>query len=243
MDMNLTIDRGNSAAKMTLWAGDKPVDTVAVSEISAGNVSLFTGRSKVSAAIICSVGRTPDVNRDMPPALAPVTMVMTGDTPVPLHNAYATPSTLGADRLAAAVGAATLFPGRDLLVVDMGTAVTYDHVTSGGTFAGGFIAPGLQMRLDALHDHTARLPRLEAAPIDLDIRFATSTREAMLGGALLGICAEIRHYARISGPDTIVCLTGRNADLAAPLLTDLSPAVDPLLVGRGLNRIIQHNEQ
>lgn len=243
MDINLTIDRGNSAAKMTLWAGPDPVDTTVVPALGPSAVEAFVAGRGVRAAIICSVGPVPDVDRDMPVRLRPLTMVMTPLTPVPLANGYATPATLGLDRMAAAVGAATLHPGRRLLVVDMGTAVTYDLVTPQGTFAGGFIAPGLQMRLDALHSHTARLPRLSAEAVAPSSGFATSTHDALLGGALLGICAEIRGFAEMAGPDTLVCLTGRNHSLVLPHLTDLSPSADPLMVGRGLNRIINYNEK
>lgn len=242
MEFNLTIDRGNSAAKMTLWAGDEPVDTVVAARVDAATVAAFVGSRQVAHAIICSVGYTPDVDADMPPEIARVTTVMTPLTPTPVFNYYGTPSTLGADRLAAAVGAATQIECVELLVVDLGTAATYDYVTAAGVFIGGNIAPGLQMRLDALNDHTARLPRLEAASVvDLPV-FGRTTRDAMLNGALHGIAAEIRYYASLLDKDSKIFLTGRNAPLVAPLLTDLSPVVDPLLVGRGLNSIIHYNE-
>lgn len=72
-------------------------------------------------------------------------------TPVPIRNAYGTPATLGADRLAAAVGASLVAAGRDALVVDFGTAITVDYVSGDGTYRGGAISPGMRMRFEALH--------------------------------------------------------------------------------------------
>lgn len=243
MEFNLTIDRGNSAAKMTLWAGDEPVDTIVAARVDASSVGSFVGDRRVAHAIICSVGYMPDIEADMPRHLAGVTQIMGTDTPTPLINSYATPSTLGADRLAAAVGAASLCGATDLLVVDLGTAATYDCVTSDGRFIGGNIAPGVQMRLDALHNHTARLPQIEAESVEEFPVFGRSTREAMLNGALRGIAAEIRYYLSQLTPGARLVMTGRNAPLAAPLVSDLSPVTDPLLVGRGLNSIINYNEK
>ena len=77
---------------------------------------------------------------------------------MPIRNVYRTPQTLGRDRLAAAVGATVLFPGRNVLIVDFGTAVTIDLVTADATYRGGCISPGVQLRFGALHDHTAALP-------------------------------------------------------------------------------------
>ena len=73
----------------------------------------------------------------------------TPQTPVPIANAYRTPETLGRDRLAAAVGATVLYPGRNVLIVDFGTAVTIDLVTADATFRGGCISPGMRTRFRA----------------------------------------------------------------------------------------------
>lgn len=80
--------------------------------------------------------------------------------PIPLKNTYGTPATLGSDRLAAAVGAAHHYNGRNLLVVDFGTAITIDAVTATGEYLGGNISPGAQTRFSALHHFTGRLPLL-----------------------------------------------------------------------------------
>ena len=77
---------------------------------------------------------------------------------VPLKIGYATPETLGFDRIAICVGAKSYYPGASLLVIDSGTCITYNYVSAEGVFLGGNISPGLEMRFNGLHRFTARLP-------------------------------------------------------------------------------------
>lgn len=239
--MRLTIDIGNSATKATLWQDD----TAVASETAACAADVMLRRLcdgvSVRAAIVSAVREIPEGFLDTVSEIAPLTL-LTADTPVPLVNGYASPATLGADRLAAAVGAASLAPGRELLVADLGTAATFDHVTADGRYTGGNIAPGLRLRLEALHRWTSRLPEL-TIPADYrpDAPFATDTRTAMLNGALLGLAAEIAGYRARLAPDTLTVLTGGDAAIITPLL-DFETVTDPHLVGRGLNRISLYNE-
>ncbi|MDO7850878.1 type III pantothenate kinase [Hymenobacter convexus] len=167
-----------------------------------------------------------------------------GTTPVPLRNAYATPHTLGADRLAAAVGAAALRPGQDTLIIDAGTALKFDLVTADGTYHGGSIGPGLQMRLRALHTFTGRLPLLDLPAPDATIPLVgDSTTGSLLSGVVNGAVAEItgllaQYHAQ--HPGLGVLLTGGDAAFLAARL----PArifVVPELVLLGLNRILAYH--
>jgi type III pantothenate kinase len=165
-------------------------------------------------------------------------------TAVPLRNAYATPHTLGADRLAAAVGAAGLRPGQATLIVDAGTALKMDVVTADGTYHGGSIGPGLNMRLRALHTFTGRLPLLELPHADATIPLTgDSTTSSLLSGVVNGAVAEITgfitQYQRLY-PGLGVLLTGGDATFLAARL----PArifVVPELVLLGLNRILAYH--
>ncbi|WP_223652844.1 type III pantothenate kinase [Hymenobacter psoromatis] len=170
-----------------------------------------------------------------------------GFTPVPLRNSYATPHTLGPDRLAAAVGAAYLRPGHDTLVLDAGTALKFDFVAADNTFHGGSIAPGLQMRLRALHAFTGRLPLLDlpaaSAPVQL---IGDSTASSILSGVVRGTAAEVRglvaEYQR-RYPGLGLLLTGGDAPY---LLVALAPLADrifavPELVLLGLDKILRYN--
>lgn len=158
--------------------------------------------------------------------------------PMPLAIDYATPSTLGHDRIAAAVGALTLAPGRDCLVVDAGTAVTYDYVTADAHFKGGNIAPGLSLRFQALASHCVQLPRVDVGGDIPTVGYDTPT--AIRSGVVLGLVAEIEMLARRLGSPAIV-LTGGDSPLVADRISD-NVIVDNDLVAKGLNRILEYNE-
>ena len=149
-------------------------------------------------------------------------------------------STLGSDRIAAAAGAVGLYPGERLLVVDSGTAVTYDVVTPEGVFLGGNIAPGLQTGLDALHTHTALLPHI-AVPEEADESLlGYDTRSAMVNGVVYGVVGAIEAMSRRLGEGTRVIVTGGNSSVFMPLLA-CAAEHHPYLVLDGLNRILRAN--
>lgn len=163
-------------------------------------------------------------------------------TPVPIKNLYHTPQTLGMDRLAAAVGAWSLKPGKDILVIDAGTAITFDFVTSAGEYMGGNIAPGVELRLKSLHEHTGALPlvsRIGPAP-----RFGYDTDTAIRSGVINGIANEIMGY--VAGleseyPSVLVFLTGGDAESFALKCKSGTFAVTDLVL-TGLDCICRFNE-
>ena len=166
-------------------------------------------------------------------------------TPLPLHNAYATPHTLGADRLAAAVGAAWLRPGHDTLIVDAGTAIKCDLVEGGHTFWGGSIAPGLSMRFRALHAFTGRLP-LAGMPEDITAAvplIGNDTLSAIRSGVLNGTVAEVNSFIasyQQRYPALGVILAGGDAPFFQPRLKGRIFGI-PELVLIGLHRILAYN--
>ena len=118
------------------------------------------------------------------------------NTPVPIINKYDTPQTLGQDRLAAAVGAKSLCPDENLLIIDAGSAITYDFVTDKGEYIGGNIAPGLKMRFTMLQRMTKKLPLVDAEENELIPLFGTNTRDAIAAGVIRGIAYEVKGYMR-----------------------------------------------
>ena len=243
MSLNLTIDQGNSAAKLALWEGEKRVDVAIEPTLTPAAVERFLAPyPQVDTAMYCSVAsRGKEIVEALGHRVNKVTR-LTNTTPIPIEVDYHTPETLGTDRIAAAVGAWTLFPGCPLLVVDAGTAVTYDAVSADGHFLGGNIAPGMSMRLEALHRFTARLPRVEVPrQIDYDTFLGYDTPSAMILGAVYGIVGSISYYRNHLHPDTRVVLTGGWASEISRL-TDFDVTVDTDLVSKGLNRIILYNE-
>ena len=166
-------------------------------------------------------------------------------TPLPLHNTYATPKTLGADRLAAAVGAAWLRPSHDTLIVDAGTAIKCDLVEGGHTFRGGSIAPGLSMRFRALHAFTGRLPLVEIPEDATTIVPLTGddTLSAIRSGVLNGAVAEVNGFIasyQQRYPALGVVLAGGDAPFFQPRLKGRIFGI-PELVLIGLHRILAYN--
>ena len=123
-------------------------------------------------------------------------MLVDHNTPVPIRNGYDTPETLGQDRLAAAVGANTICPGENLLIIDAGSAITYDFLSREGEYVGGNIAPGLKMRFTILHRMTKKLPQVEVDENELIPLFGKNTRDAIAAGVIRGVAYEVKGYIR-----------------------------------------------
>lgn len=238
----LTIDIGNSSAKAAVWIDDVmagPALWGALTQRDIEHLCAVSG-GRFDCAAICCVGIDPNGLTQAAGALSDKLINVDCSTPMPLSLAgYSTPGTLGADRIAAMVGAVCIHPRRELLVVDCGTAITYDRISADATFLGGNIAPGIGLRLKSLHSFTAKLPQVMTdpkAPL-----WGATTAQAMQAGALYGAVAEIAFYRNQSPDDTLVVLTGgRGRDLCAHLTFAVTS--DPDLVLRGLKHIIEYNE-
>ena len=115
---------------------------------------------------------------------------------MPITNSYDTPATLGLDRLAAAVGAKSLCPEENLLIIDAGSAITYDFVSAEGEYMGGNIAPGLKMRFTILQQMTKKLPLVEVDENELIPLFGKNTRDAIAAGVIRGVAYEVKGYMR-----------------------------------------------
>jgi len=240
--MNLIIDIGNTRTKVAVMQDGKIVAQHAVERLDRLWLDQLIERcGDISQAIVCSTGEdaaplAAQLRRRMPR----VVDFMPAVTPTPLANLYDTPETLGADRLAAAVGAAELYPGRDLLIVDFGTAITVDLVED-GAYKGGNISPGVKMRFRALHDYTARLPLADIT--DERLRLGTTTLSAIEQGVMQGVTNEIEGYmAAFSEKNKKIStiFTGGDAKYFVKRIKNAIFA-DCELVVCGLNRILDYN--
>ena len=240
----LALDIGNTAVKAGCFDGTLLHEMAA--GLTAPQVLALVQRWQPRHVIVASVADDAALQAEELRALVPGELLIFDPTTtaVPLRNAYATPHTLGADRLAAAVGAAGLRPGRATLIVDAGTALKIDLVTADGTYHGGSIGPGLGMRLRALHRFTGRLPLLPLPAPDATIPLVgDSTTESLLSGVVNGAVAEISGFLtqyQLAYPEIGVLLTGGDAAFLAARL----PArifVVPELVLLGLNRILAYH--
>jgi type III pantothenate kinase len=251
--MNLIIDQGNSVCKWAFFENAPGAKTDYTRLDALEPVAIFYTQPpeemlsgeifkqfKPRAAIYSSVlNRTDDVKYEAIKQNINLCFRFDSTTPIPVKNNYSQPQSLGADRLAAAVGAWTLAPGKPSLIVDLGTAITYDLLTAEGVYEGGNIAPGIYLRMKALHENTKALPLPEISVGDFP-EFGKDTPSAIKAGVLQGIIHEINGYIlqhRQKHPELLTFLTG--GDLiyfAGKLKSDIFAR--PNLVLTGLHRIL-----
>jgi type III pantothenate kinase len=199
----------------------------------------FAGKTPLTSVTVCSV--VPRATQRALPALRRLTRNVLELTPHTLRGVginYPNPDTIGPDRLANAVAVRLRF-GAPAVVVDFGTAVTFDVVDRHGDYVGGIIAPGLQVMTDYLHEKTALLPRITMR--DTNAVIGRSTREAMLIGAVQGYRGLIRALLsslrkELACPNLPVIATGGYAKLMAHDIPEIT-AVDPRLTLEGLRLV------
>ena len=241
--MNLVLDLGNSYGKIAVCEGSSVIESAGYDRITSKEIAYFHARYEgLEGAIISSVVNYSREIIDYLGNLYNTCIELDHATPIPLINNYRTPDTLGYDRIAAAVGAYTIYPGKTVLVIDAGTAITYDIVTSEGVFVGGNISTGLDIRFKSLNKYTNRLPHLER-PEEKPKLVGSSTREAIQSGIVNGLLFEMDGFiGAISQnyPKLQVVLTGGDAKYFEGKLKS-SFFVDLNLNLVGLNRILEHN--
>ena len=239
--MKLLIDIGNTRTKWAVWQGDSELEQGVVESFSIDWVETLKRRYSLRYGLVCSTRGDAESVCNLLQKSGLKALVFDADCPVPIKNGYLTPRTLGRDRLAAAVGAATLYPDREVVIIDLGTALTIDHLTADGCFSGGVISPGLEMRFRALHTHTAALPLVE--PTDTEGVVGRTTEEAIALGVMNSVAFEIEGYlarfAKKNG-DFIPILTGGAAKYFVKRIKNTIFA-EPNLVFCGLNRILEYN--
>lgn len=241
--MNLVLDLGNSFGKIAVCQGTNVVETALYEKITSREIAYFHTRYKdLKGVIISSVVNDSREMIDYLRSLFSKCIELDHNTAIPLLNRYRTPDTLGYDRIAAAVGAYTICPERNVLVIDAGTAITYDLVTADGEYLGGNISPGLEIRFKSLNRYTNRLPLLER-PEEKPPLLGSSTKEAIQAGIVNGIAFELDGFIGAMAEDHTdlkVVLTGGDAKYFEGKLKS-SIFVDLNLNLIGLNRILEHN--
>ncbi len=236
--INIAIDYGNSSAKVGIFHDEDPAETrvYAVADELRQFLQNFSG----AALIISSVSMDASTVAAWAKNIA-TRFILTKDLPLPIQNRYATPDTLGVDRIAGACGARAMFPGVPCLVIDAGTCITYDLIDDRANFLGGGISPGLRMRFQAVHAFTKRLPLVE--PVETAPLVGNSTETCIQSGVINGVVAEIEgiitEYQR-NFADLRVILTGGDTAFFENKLKASIFAV-PELVLSGLNSILIHN--
>lgn len=240
--MFLTVDIGNTRTKAAVF---EPNGQLVMSFTLQGNeidelkkiISTYPVEHVISSATGNRDWKLSDLN------VSGKNIELTHETPLPISLVYATPQTLGRDRIAAACGAHALFPKKNCLVIDAGTCITLDVVLKTGVYVGGNIAPGLSMRLKAMHEYTAKLPLADIEWPTLP--FGDSTIHALQNGACLGALMEIEGILNRAknafGQVLIVMTGGDSAFLAEKLESEIF--LEPELVTKGLFTILSFNAQ
>ena len=209
--VKLIIDIGNTVAKLVAFEGEEPVEEMKTSNETLAALPAFASKYHFDCGIIGSVIGIPDTVEKALSSMSFPILRFTPDTPIPICNKYKTPKTLGSDRLAAAVGASILKPNKDILIIDAG------------------------------HEHTVRLPLVQAEGEVPGLGYDTET--AIRSGVLRGMKYEIEGYIksmRAKYPHLLVFLTGGdkiNFD------TNIKNSIfaDKYIVSRGLNKILDYN--
>lgn len=244
MAQQLIVDIGNSSAKVAFFEGDTLIEDFRIGHEAL--CSMFTraaSDSTIHAAIVSTVIPLEEAVEQAIKALPYPCLRMSAQLRMPFTIAYKTPATLGPDRLAAAAGAWVQHPGHDLLVIDAGTAITYDFVSAEGTYLGGNISPGIGMRFKALNLFTGKLPLINKEGKRTDIGNTTET--AIREGVLQGVDKEIESYIQeytAKYPNLLVFLTGGSTKFLDNRVKSRTFA-DSSLVIKGLNRLLTLNNE
>lgn len=249
MKGNLTIDNGNTSVKVAYFIGTQVVATNRFLRRDVRLLDRFISTYKPETAIVCSTASSSSSQRivNLVEKRFQRVMHLTHETPMPIRLGYRTPQTLGRDRIATAVGAWTIAQrldnASDVLVIDAGTAITYDLVKADGRFVGGNIAPGMELRFKALHEHTGRLPLVDADGDVPVVGYDTDT--AIRSGVILGLVGEIKGYIadlKLSHANLMVFITGGNGKFLHQRLDDKDIIYYEHLAAEGLNRIYLYNK-
>lgn len=242
MSINLCIDWGNTSVKASIFQDERLAEIKTFSGTDAETeLSTLINQYKPVKAILASVTNHPASIEDMVKGQVKSYIKLDGNTRLPVMSAYATPETLGADRLALAVGAWAVYPDKNTLIVNVGTCITYNFTQKNKIFRGGAISPGLHMRLKAMHEFTDKLPLVPVEGELLLLGYDTAT--CMRSGAVFGMACEIdgmvNDYAA-QYQDFNAILTGGDAAFFAGKLKSKIFA-DSELLSRGLNLILNYN--
>lgn len=241
--MNLIVDAGNTYVKLAVFSKLNIIHLVTVGH--GGFVeavkSIFNDFPEIKEAIVSSVG---SLSREQMNVVAIFCNLheLSHASKVPFKNSYASPQTLGVDRLALVTAAYYHKPHHNRLVIDAGTCITFDMINDFDEYLGGAIAPGIQMRYNAMHQQTSKLPLLEKKDI-LDF-VGNSTENCMHSGVINGITLEldgaINQY-KDRFKDLTVILTGGDAQFLSKRVKNTIFADSKFLL-KGLNYLLEYNK-
>ncbi len=238
--MNLIVDIGNTSTKLAVFKGREKIFVSRINELSCEDLEKELWGFKVKRAIVSSVKELPPFISDLLFTNIPYVHVLSHKSKLPFKMEYETPETLGTDRIAAVAGAYRVFPDENVLIIDAGTAITFDFII-GNSYKGGNISPGIDMRFRALNNFTGKLPLIEKSP---DFSFpGKNTTDAILAGVIAGVTYEINEYIRTfkkRHKNIKIIMTGGDSGFLKERLSYKTHYMPDIVID-GLNYILGYN--
>jgi type III pantothenate kinase len=238
--MNLIIDIGNTSTKLAIVEDKKILSQTRINELNSAEIEKEMRGFDLQKAIISSVKKLPPILIEQLSSDIPFVHILSFKSRLPFKTEYESPETLGTDRIAAVAGAFDLFPGKDAIIIDAGTALTFDFLSL-NVYKGGNISPGLTMRFKALNKFTDKLPL-----VTLSEKYtfpAVNTTDAILAGVITGVIYEINEYIRTFEnklTDFKIILTGGDSEFLKDKI-GYQITYMPDIVIYGLNYILEYN--
>ena len=237
--MNLIVDIGNSYSKFYVFENDVLIDELKFVEQEINLDKIFEKHKNIQNAIVSTVANNEIIAKIRRKVQHFVEF--THETQIPINNLYESPKTLGLDRIAAVVGAWHLFKNENVLIIDAGTAVTYEFLDSENNYLGGNISPGLLTRFKSLNTFTKKLPLVNPKE-DFQI-IGKTTENAIQSGVQQGLIFEMESYIEHFEKEFSnlkVILTGGDCFFFDKKLKKTIFVV-PNLIALGLNQILKLN--
>lgn len=240
--MLLVIDMGNTQIKAAVFEQNTLLkkEIIAYEDWQISLKKVIKKFSEISILVVASVGKL-EKNDFLTLDSGLNVYFVTRESKFPFNNLYASPSTLGIDRMILASGAVLQYPNKNRIVIDAGTCITYDFIDSNDNYLGGAISPGIRLRYESLHNYTAKLPLLKKEkPIEI---VGNSTLQSIHSGVINGVSFEIEGFINSvfdKNDNFIIILTGGDAVFLAERLKNTIFA-NPNFLLESLNQTFQYN--
>jgi type III pantothenate kinase len=240
--MNLILDIGNSNTKLAFYKDGKKVNAIRLNDFGRAELEKELSSCVITKAIISSTRIVPAFIPELLTQTIPIVHELSYKSRFPFKIAYDTPESLGTDRIAAVAGAYHMFPGAGILIIDAGTAITFDFL-SDNIYKGGNISPGIAMRFKALNSFTDKLPLVKSTE---NYSFpGKNTADAIAAGVITGVVYEINEYIRTfekNRTDYKIVLTGGDGKFIKERINHQITYL-PDVVTDGLNYILEYNAE
>tara|TARA_B100001057_G_scaffold186201_1_gene186961 strand:+ start:55 stop:780 length:726 start_codon:yes stop_codon:yes gene_type:complete len=192
--LNLVVDSGNSFSKVGLFENDAIIDRFQFKKLTLNDIEQIFFQRKITNSIFSNVG---EPNNKVLKFLRQNSNLVNFNSKlkIPFTNKYSSVETLGNDRVGLVSQASKLYSNKNILIIDIGTSITYDFLNEKNEYLGGSISPGLSMRFKALNNQTHNLPLAEKIKIDSFI--GSSTNSSIVSGVINGTLGEINYISNL----------------------------------------------